>query len=285
MSVDRVGLKLGVVTFSFFGMIVITAILVGGFISMCQARRRGQDATQVIDLLTTGFVVSLVTARLFYIWNPPPSVARYYDRGWYLAHPFDLQIGPLAVWSGGLGLAGALIGGVAGVLFMLWRRRLPMRLWADLLTPGALIGLLIAPWANIVTRQMIGPPTGLPWGITVAAPPPPYDDFAVYPPGVTRFHPTPAYVSVWTLAALGIVLYMRGGYADRMRDGDAFALAAALYLPGVFVADFLRIDQYRGLLGMTGLQGVAVAGMIGLAAMWFTRPAASPAANHRAAGD
>lgn len=264
MSVDHLGIHLGPVTFSFFGLILLAALVAGGFWAYRTARREGENPEHVIDLLTWGSALGIVVARLFYVWNPPPFVSAFYDRRWYLTHPFDLQVGPLAIWSGGLGMAGALVGGVLGVVLALWRRKLDLPLWADILTPGALLGLAIAAWANGVHRQMYGPPTALPWGVSIASPAAPYNDYTLYPPGTTRFHPTPAYVSLWALVTLGVVLLAGRRFAARMQPGDRFLLAAVVYLPGLFLLDFLRVDVNRGLLGLTGMQSLALLALVAL---------------------
>ncbi len=260
MSFTPFGIHLGPLTLSYFGLILLLAMAVGGVISYRRARARGQDPELVIDALTWGLIGAVILARLFYIWNPPPSVAELYSRRWYLTHPFDLQVGPLAIWSGGFGPAGALLGGLLGVFIFLKRRGVDIWLWADILTPGSLAGLAIACLANIVNQQMYGPPTSLPWGIAVLSPVPPYNDLNLYPAG-TRFHPTPAYLSLWSLAVLGIVVWVESRRG--LQPGDLFLLAALIFLPGLFVADFLRLDLSRSLFGLSGVQVMAVLLLIG----------------------
>jgi phosphatidylglycerol:prolipoprotein diacylglycerol transferase len=257
MQITRYGVQIGLVTLSFFGLILITAMAVGWYVAQHEAKRRGQDAGLVVDVLTWGLILGVVVGRLFYILNPPPSVAVIYDRRWYLLHPFDLQVGPLAIWSGGLGMAGVLVGAVLGAVFVLRRRRADLRLWADILVKGLLAGLVVAPFANLVNEQMIGPPTTLPWGMTIQRRLPPYDDLALYPPD-TRFHPTPAYLSLWALATLVIIWWVERRWAARLRTGDLFLLATAIYASGLFAADFLRVDMSRSLLGLTGMQVLAL---------------------------
>jgi phosphatidylglycerol:prolipoprotein diacylglycerol transferase len=290
MNFDNLGIKVGPVTFSYFGLLLIAAMIITGYVTHRAARRKGESPEPILDILTWALILGIVLARLFYVWNPPPSVSQFYDRRWYLTHPFDLQIGPLAVWSGGLGMAGALLGGVLGAAIILWRRKLDMRLWADLLTPGLLLGLAVAAWANIATHQMIGPPTNLPWGVRVILPPAPYDDFARYPADATRFHPTPAYLSLWALLTLGITLFARHRFTARLRRGDTFLLASAIYLPGLFLADFLRVDVNHGLLTLTGMQTLTLLALLPIIWLAVHRPESTPqpqppGANSRAAPD
>ena len=260
MTFTRFGIELGPVLLTYFGLIVTGAIVAGAVVAYRWVRQQGDEADALLDVLTGGLVGGVLLGRLFYIWNPPPSVAAIYDRRWFLTHFFDLQIGPLAIWSGGLGRAGILLGAAAAGVIVLRRRGLDIRRWADSLVFGLLVMLAILPWANVVNQQMMGPPTTLPWGVPLLRRVPPYDDLVAYPAS-TRFHPTPAYLSLWTLLALGVVWLAHIRIRSRMRVGDLSLLAAVLYLPGLFAADFLRSDLNQAFLGLSGLQV--------LAALWF----------------
>ncbi len=258
MQLTPFGIEVGPVMITFFGLIAIGAVIAGAAISAVRVRRSGQETDALLDALTWGLVGGVLAGRLFYVWNPPPSVAAVYDRRWYLTHFFDLQFGPLAVWSGGLGAAGILLGALAGAAIVLRRRGVSLREWADLLTPGLLVTLAILPWANIANQQMFGPPTDLPWGMALARRVPPYEDLTAFPP-TTHFHPTPAYVSLWALLTLGVAWLVQRRFGSRMLAGELFLLASAIYLPGLFLADFLRLDVSRPVFGLTGLQAAAAA--------------------------
>ncbi len=256
MTFTRYGIDLGAVKISFFGLIVLFGIAVGGVVAGYAARRRGEDASVVPDLLAWGLVSGLVVGRLFYIVNPPPSVTIYYNRQWYLTHFFDLQAGPLAIWSGGLGMAGVMVGATLAVVIALWRRRLRLTLWADILSPALMALLAITGWANVVDEHLCGPPTRLPWGMALGRRVPPYDDLTLYPPS-TRFHPTPAYVALWALVALAVVWLIQRRAGNPLCEGDVALLTLAVYLPGLFLADFLRVDLSLSVAGLSGVQVLA----------------------------
>ncbi len=248
------GITIGPLTLGYFALIVLAALVAGGAIGAARAKQVGEDPSLLLDLGIGALLGGLIIARLFFVLNPPPSVAAYYDRAWFLSHPFDLQAGPLAVWSGGLSGAGALLGGGLACALILRRRGVDRRRWADLLLPGILVGLAIAPWGNIITGQLYGPPTTLPWGMVVEQPLPPY-------PAGTHFHPTPAYLSLWALLCLGLVTVVGGRYAGWLHPGDRFLISLGAYSLGLFAFDFLRLDVTR-LLGLTEMQWVALALLI-----------------------
>lgn len=241
MSWGATGIEIGAVTLGYFGLILTAAAALGVAVALWWARGRVAPGT-VVDAAAWMLVGGVLGGRLFFVLNPPPSVAQFYDRRWFLSHVLDFQAGPLAVWSGGLGTAGAMAGALAAALILAWRRRLDAWAWADALAPGVLAALVVLPWANLATGQLLGPPTRLPWGV-----------------GAASQHPTPAYVSLWAALVLAGVLI----WASRRRapaQSGVLALGAALaLLPGLFFAGFLREDVSRGLLGLAGEQWLALA--------------------------
>lgn len=270
MQLTSVGLQLGPLTLSYFSLAVVVAVLVGGIITALAARRKHEDPTAVFDLFAWMLILGVVVSRLFYIWNPPPSVAGLYNREWYLTHPLDLQAGVLAVWGGGLGMAGMLVGASLGASLFLRRAGLDVWLWADILVPGLLVALIIAPWGNVLSGQLVGPPTNLPWGIAAAYHPPPYDNALLYPPG-TRFHPTPAYLSIWALLTAAGVWAINRRREGRLQNGSLFLMATLIYVPGLFLADFLRIDVPRPFLGLSGMQTLALLVILAVAGIVIWR--------------
>lgn len=264
MTIDNFAINLGPVSLSFFGLILIVGLLAGAFLAAWLARKSGEESLHVWDALTWALLLGIVLARLFYVLNPPPSaVVQGYTARWYITHPFNLADGPLAIWHGGLSHAGALIGGALGIWLYALRSKLGISKWADIVMPGVLLGLSIAGWANVIVQQMYGPPTNLPWGIQIAMDTtvnrrvPPYNDPFLYPAG-TRFHPTPAYLSLWALLCLVIVLLLRTRFTGRFQDGDIALIGALAYAPGLFLADFLRVSISTIVFGLSETQLLAI---------------------------
>lgn len=274
------GLQLGVFTTSYFGLIVLAGAAVGLLASAREARRRGQNSGELLRLAIWAGAGAMVLGRLFFVLNPPPSVALHYTPGWYLRHLLDLQAGPLAVWNGGLSRAGITCGAALGMLVALRRRGLDVPTWADILAPALIVALLVMPWANVANGQLLGPPTGLPWGMAIDHRVPPYTDLDLHPPSI-RFHPTPAYLSLWTLLAAGTWAVVRRRFAA-LPAGGSFVLAAALLAPGMLALDFLRIDVARPVFGLTGMQWLALGVLAGAGLLAWRCHAAGQSSAHRA---
>jgi phosphatidylglycerol:prolipoprotein diacylglycerol transferase len=261
LNASAIGIDFGPVTITCFALITVAALLVGGGLCILMVRRRGLDAGIVLDLLVWMLAAGVIVGRLVFVLNPPPSVAAVYDRHWFLTHFFDFQIGPLAFWSGGIDPAGVLIGALAAFVYVIKRSQLDLLEWLDALWPGLLLFLVIAPWANVPARQLFGPPTALPWGMVNNYRVPPFDDLSLYPADL-RFHPTPVYVSLWTLLVFAAYLILARRGEDRFPARLVTALSMAALPLGWFLADFLRVDVSHPLIGLAGMQIVVLVGWL-----------------------
>lgn len=254
MGFQRTALELGAVTVSTYALLVVAALGVGGGLTLWQARRQDHAPDAVFNMMIRAIVLGVIVGRAFYVLNPPPSVSGFYDRGWYGRHLLDLQVGPLAFWSGGLGNGGIALGGMLGLGWAIWRQKLDAVCWSDWLITGLLGGLAIAPLGSFFSGLMFGPPTRLPWGMSLASPSPPYDDLVLYPPS-TRFHPTPLYFALLALLLLIVVLWWRQR-SPPIGSGDLFLMGWGSYCLGAAIVGIWQTDVSRGWLALSGLQGM-----------------------------
>ncbi|NDJ53077.1 MAG: prolipoprotein diacylglyceryl transferase [Chloroflexi bacterium] len=255
--------QVGPISIGAFALIILLALIVGALLAVVRLRQSDQPLLPILDLLLLGPILAIVLGRLFYIWNPPPSAADLFSRSWYLSNLLDLQAGPLAVWTGGLGSAGLLLGALSSLVLVMLLRVMDWRHWIDRIIPAFLLTCSIAALANLANRHLLGPPTTLPWGLTLANRPPAYADLLTFPPE-TLFHPTPGYVALWMLFSLVVVLLIERFWARPISPGRIGILDLGLAATGWLVFDFLRIDLNTGLLGLTGLQWLSVVLLVSL---------------------
>ena len=117
----------------YYGIIIVTALLVGAWVASRLARRSGLDADHIWGGLTWGIIPGIIFARLWFVLFPPISLTagcgvdggRCQDTAWFLQNFFDLNNGAIAIWSGGLSIFGAVLGGMLGVWLYLgpWHNR------------------------------------------------------------------------------------------------------------------------------------------------------------------
>ncbi len=166
MYVDSYGIHIGLVYIHFYGIIVMTGALVGTYIASRMIRRMDDKVSPDImwDALVWALVLGVIGARLYHVFTPSKSLlATGIDTHYYLTHPLDL----IASWQGGLGIPGAIIGGVIGMWIFAHRNGFSLWLLLDATAPGLAIGQAIGRWGNFVNQEIYGPPTNLPWGIPI----------------------------------------------------------------------------------------------------------------------
>ena len=236
---DRIAFTIGPVSVYWYGIIIVSAAMVGAWVATIEAKRRGMDADEVWNGLIVALIMGIIGARLYHVFSSPAGGSG----GWSYYSENPLAI--LKIWEGGLGIYGAIIGGVIGVLLYCWIRKLSPLEWLDVGTLGLIIAQVIGRWGNFVNQELYGPPTNLPWGVTIGMSYriPPYNDPTVYPAD-TRFHPAFLYESLWNLLGFLLLMYVARRYADRLLDGDVLCLYAIWYPVGRIFVEALRPDAW-----------------------------------------
>jgi phosphatidylglycerol:prolipoprotein diacylglycerol transferase len=204
------------------------------FLAEREARRRGEQSDVVWDGLIWVILGGIIGARIWHILTPPQTMVDLgYTTMYYLTHPLDA----LAVWHGGLGVPGAVIGGLIAMYIYARRKKLNYVVWLDIVAPALALGQAIGRWGNFVNQELFGSPTNLPWKIFIEP------QFRL--PGyenVEYYHPMFLYESLWSLATVGILLWLPRRYEDRLLPGDLFLIYLILYPTGRFLLEFIRLE-------------------------------------------
>jgi phosphatidylglycerol:prolipoprotein diacylglycerol transferase len=239
MTGPLVAFRLGPLTIYWYGIIIMTAALVGGAVASFEAKRRGENEEHIWNMLMLVVVLGIVGARLYHVFSSPAGS----NLGWayYREHPWAV----FEIWNGGLGIYGAVIGGLLGILLYTYRARLNLLRYLDIGAPALLIGQAIGRWGNFFNQELYGPPTTLPWGIPIDEYHriPPFNDLLQYPLA-TRFHPDFLYESLWNLIGLGLMLMLGRKFPSRLKDGDLFLIYLIWYPMGRIWVESLRPDAW-----------------------------------------
>jgi phosphatidylglycerol---prolipoprotein diacylglyceryl transferase len=252
-------------TLYFYGIILMSGALTGGWLAYKEAARRGHDPEIVWDMLIWLIVGGIIGARLWHVFTPSPSlVAQGIDTWFYLTHPFDL----LNVRRGGLGIPGAVIGGVLALFFFARKNKLNFVEWLDICAPSLALGQAIGRWGNFFNQELYGAPTSLPWKISI--------DPQHRLPGFSEqqyYHPLFFYEFLWNLANAGLLMWLARRYSDRLKTGDIFLVYLIVYPVGRFLLEFLRLDasQVGGVNANQTFMAV-VAILAALLLFWRHRP-------------
>jgi phosphatidylglycerol:prolipoprotein diacylglycerol transferase len=224
------------ITLRWYGVLVMLGTLVGAWLTERELRRRGGNGEAIWDALLWVVPAGILGGRLWFVAQATISGSRYY---------LDDPIRILAINEGGLHIFGGFVLGAVTLLYYLRRNKLDPWLFLDSIAPAALIGQGIGRLANFINQELYGPPTNLPWGISIEAEHrlPQFSDLGQYPVETTRFHPTFAYEMAWNFLAATFLLWFTRQYPERMKPGAVFG--GWLVLAGVGRAwiEFFRPDQ------------------------------------------
>jgi phosphatidylglycerol:prolipoprotein diacylglycerol transferase len=225
----------GPLTVNLYGFIIMMGAIGGAFLAQREARHRGQNAELVWDAFIWILLGGIIGARLWHILTPPPSmVARGITSSYYLTHPLDA----LAIWRGGLGIPGAILGGITTLYLFSRKRGVPFLLWADIAAPALAIGQAIGRWGNFVNQELYGAPADLPWAIFI--------DPQNRLPGfenLSTYHPLFLYESIWNIANALFLLWLGRHLSHKLKPGDIFLSYLIIYPLGRFLLEFLRLDS------------------------------------------
>ncbi len=232
------GFALGPLYIRFYGIILMLGAVAGGFLATVEVKRRGRDPEMVWDLLVYLIIGGVIGARLWHIFTPPPSsIAQGFTTQYYLTHPLDA----LAIWKGGLGIPGTIIGGlIAMYLYARGHKEISFVEWIDIAAPSLALGQAIGRWGNFFNQELYGAPTNLPWKIYID----PNHRLAGFA-DISYYHPLFAYESLLDLGNMLLLLWIMRQYAGRLKKGDVFNVYLIVYPVIRFFLDFLRLDASR----------------------------------------
>jgi len=214
-------IKIGSVELRSYGVMIALAFVVGTWLGLREARRKGFDPELIYDLLFVAMLCSLAGARLYYVLVSEPLE--------YLSHPLSI----LAVWNGGMALHGGLLGGLLGGWWFTRSRRLPFWRFADTVTPSIMLGQAVGRMACVLNGCSYGKPTSLPWAIIFTNP-----NSAA--PHNVPLHPTQFYELSADLTLFGLLWLLR----TRLRfDGQLFLLYWMSYGIARLILESFRGDS------------------------------------------
>jgi phosphatidylglycerol---prolipoprotein diacylglyceryl transferase len=259
MSIDQYGIHIWLLYIRWYGMILMSGAVAAAFMAEHEAKRRG---------LKSEFA-GIVGARLWHVFTPPPSmVALGYTTKYYLTHPLAL----INTRAGGLGIAGAVIGGAIALYLYSRYKKQNFLMWADIAAPGVALAQAIGRWGNFFNQELYGKPSTLPWAVHIdpANRVPGYESFPT-------FQPLFLYESIWNLLNMGLLLFLERRFAGKIKEGDLFLTYLVGYPIGRFFLEYLRIDSPTfGTVNINQIFMLIVAIVAGFLLFWRHRKHETP---------
>lgn len=231
--------------FHWYGLVIGVAIVITvTLIEKIVSRWLSEQEFTYLTFIT--LVMGIIGARGYHILTD-----------WSLYQDQPLQTW-LAVWNGGLGIYGAIMGGGVGIVIgsLFLKKQSHLMHFVDAVSITLPIGQVIGRIGNYLNRELYGLPTSLPWGIVI----PPEYRLAQYQSS-ERFHP----LFLYEMLAMSIAFFfLWTTYQQKKRPlGSGWYVGCYLiwYSLTRWLLEWLRIDSARvpGLAGMLSIaQWVAV---------------------------
>lgn len=243
---EHVGKTLTVFGFdiAYYGIVIVTGMLIGVAIAMHEAKRTGQNPDQYIDLSMIGIAAGIVGARIYYVvfaWDS------YKDD---LLSIFNIRQGGLAIYGG-------IIGACIAVAIYCRVKKLHFFQVMDTASMSIVFGQIMGRWGNFFNREAFGGYTDNLFAMQLPVSAVRQNeitqemwDHLVTIDGIDfiQVHPTFLYESLWNVGVLLILIWYR---KHTKFHGELFFMYLAGYGLGRAWIEGLRTDQL--LLPVIGL--------------------------------
>ena len=243
IGIDPVAFQIGSLAVHWYGIMYVVAFVAAYYLgARPHAVLHGIAQDHLERLIGWGILFGLIGARL------------YYD-----VQNLDLMhsvVDVIAVWNGGMAFYGAIIGGLATLIVLGWRWKLPIWVLLDGGAFFAVVGQPIGRIGNIINGDILGGQSNLPWATAYTNP------HAVLQAGYrlgVAYQPAAAYEALGTLVILLILLGLR---RRGVRPGVVILSYVGLYSVSQLLLDFLRQTEPVIAFGLKELQLTAIATLV-----------------------
>ena len=253
-SPSRNVIEIGPLDIRIYGIMIALGVIVAVLFIGWRMQQRGMNSEIAVSLAWVVVPAGLIGARIYHVitdWRRFSDEDRWGD--------------VVRIWEGGLGIPGAIIGGVLAGAVLCRMRGWSLAEMLDIAAPALLAAQAIGRLGNWFNQELFGRPTDLPWGLEI--------DLAIRqqirPEYINEetFHPTFLYEALWMLALMGLLLWL-----DKLRKlpvGHLFALYVLGYASGRIWIEFLRVDPASELAGVRVNVWVMSALWLGAAAYMY----------------
>ena len=250
-SPSRNIIEIGPLDIRIYGIMIALGVIVAVLFIGWRMQQRGMNSEIAVSLAWVVVPAGLIGARIYHVitdWRRFSDEDRWGD--------------VVRIWEGGLGIPGAIIGGVLAGAVLCRMRGWSLAEMLDIAAPALLAAQAIGRLGNWFNQELFGRPTDLPWGLEIDPTNRPAEYYSD-----TTFHPTFLYEALWMLALMGALLWL-----DKLRKlpvGHLFALYVLGYASGRIWIEFLRVDRASELAGVRVNVWVMSALWLGAAAYMY----------------
>ena len=233
IDINPIAFAIGPFEIRWYGIMVVLAVVAIIGITLLEAKRVGIAEDHIYSLGAWAVVGGVIFSRVIHVidkWD------------YYMANPRQILA------FEGLAVYGAVIGVILAIVIYCLVKKLSIWLIADLVSPGALVGMAIGRVGCVLNGCCFGLTTSLPWAVEYTCP-------TSYAPLGVPLHPTQLYHIIWNLLAFGVLWALR----RRLKpQGSVFLIYLAFYAAGDLLIRFVR----EGDIFLFGLQQAQLIGII-----------------------
>lgn len=233
-ELDRIAFTLFGREVMWYGVIICIGMMLAIAYAWWRFKKEGFTEDEFYNFVVFLIPISVLCARLYYvIFDPTPNYRSLLD--------------VLAIWRGGIGIYGGIIGGALVTVVYAKIIKKPVLKLLDCVAPAVMIGQMIGRWGNFVNAEAHGGVTSLPWRMGIGYSPDGYTEY---------YHPTFLYESLWNLVGFLIIHFV---IRRRKRfDGQMAYFYLAWYGLGRGFIELLRTDS----LILFGMRVSALVGFV-----------------------
>ena len=234
-------INLGFISIKWYGLLIAISVLLGLNLSKKLARSRGIDPNFISEILPSLVLSSIIGARVYYVIFEYQQFSG--DKFFTTIKILNIYLNIpsfLAIWEGGIAIHGALLGGFLSIYLFCKSKKIPLKIFLDLLMPSVILGQSIGRWGNFFNNEAFGIPTNLPWKLFI-----PLSNRPNIFANSQYFHPTFLYESLWNLIIFTILIYIfnKQSKDNSITPGLITSLYLVTYSFGRFWIEGLRIDS------------------------------------------
>jgi len=240
LKIDRVAFTLFGREIYWYGIIIVSAIMLAIAYVFIRARRTEITEDNLYDLSIWLVVAGVLGARAYYVLT---SLDKY-----------DSFLDYFKIWEGGLGFYGGIIGGALAALIVCKIQKINFPLLADLVAPTLLLAQGVGRWGNFFNAEAYGSVTqwdffGATFDITGCERLP----WIMYING-NPVQPTFLYECVWNFIGFALLALL---YNKRAFNGQIFLGYMCWYGPARMLIEGFRTDSlYVGPIRISQLVGL-----------------------------
>lgn len=225
-QINPVAFKLFNLEIRWYALIIVTGIIIAGWLATKEATRLGYGEDDITDFMLWALPISIIGARLYYV---------LFEWPYYAEHPGEI----FNIRNGGLAIYGGLFAGLLVLHFFTKNRYYSPWKFLDIAAPSVIIAQAIGRWGNFTNHEAFGPATTRHFLEQIHLPKFIIDNMNIE--GVYH-QPTFLYESVWNLLGFILLLVLRHR-KNLLLQGEVILSYVMWYSFGRFFIEGLRTDS------------------------------------------